>query len=101
MITVFQRSMIRELPDDQSGLRLQLSNFVGNESLFIFYSSNWSSGFMEQTEGFCDTKKLIDNHLVVNDTAKCGIKLITDLNTRIVKDLKFTYLNAKYVMLNF
>ena len=52
-------------------------------------------------EGFCDTKKVIDNHLVVNDTAKCGIKLITDLNTRIVKDLKFTYLNAKYVMLNF
>ena len=30
--------MIRELPDDQSGLRLQLSNFVGNESLFIFWS---------------------------------------------------------------
>ena len=32
---------------------------------------------------FVTLKKLIDNHLVVNDTAKCGIKLITDLNTRI------------------
>ena len=50
---------------------------------------------------FVTLKKLIDNHLVVNDTAKCGIKLITDLNTRIVKDLKFTYLNAKYLMLDF
>ena len=83
MITALQRSMIRELPDDQSGLRLQLSNFVGNESLFIFYSSNWSNG--TNMKVFVTLKKLIDNHLVVNDTAKCGIKLITDLDKNIVK----------------
>ena len=88
-MTALQRSMIRELPDDQSGLRLQLWNFVGNESFSFLINLTDPVASWDKHEGFCDTKKVIDNHLVVNDTAKCGVKLITDLNKNIVKQGPF------------
>ena len=56
-MTALQRSMIRELPDDQSGLRLQLWNFVGNESFSFLINLTDPVASWDKHEGFCDTKK--------------------------------------------
>ena len=85
-----------EMPNSKNvGLKLELFEFIGNGSLFIFDQLHFNKDWLKlpiaqwkDNESYNEMKRFFQCLLVTNDTAERGIKLLTDYANSITKDPK-------------
>ena len=78
----------------EAGLALKLSDFVDNESLFMFdvlaFKKDWLDKPVQtwkNYESYLEMENWVRNLKVTNDTAERGVKLVSDFSKILTKEL--------------